>query len=188
MELLHHIQRMARYNQWANAVILDAAATLSETDLKSHASQPFRSIHGTITHILLAQKLWLSRANPEYKCDDIGHFWANGQYAKPEDESSQWEKYETDPAKLGAMLRASDQAIIDFVCSSKLPANPTSAMTYKTTDGAEKSSPYDVSLLHLFNHSTHHRGQITVGLIGRGIPPPEMDMIYWYRSHDQSKQ
>ena len=49
---------------------------------------------------------------------------------------------------------------------------------YKTSAGQEMSLPYAATLLHVFNHGTHHRGQVTAALTSMGYPCPEMDMVY----------
>ena len=51
-------------------------------------------------------------------------------------------------------------------------------LQYKTSTGKEMSLPYAATLLHVFNHGTHHRGQITAALISMGYSCPEIDLVY----------
>jgi uncharacterized damage-inducible protein DinB len=51
-------------------------------------------------------------------------------------------------------------------------------LQYKTSAGQEMSLPYAATLLHVFNHGTHHRGQVTAALTSMGYPCPEIDMVY----------
>lgn len=55
-------------------------------------------------------------------------------------------------------------------------------LAYTTTRGAEVSLPFALTLAHVFNHSTHHRGQITAALTALGQPCPELDLVYFLQS------
>ena len=56
---LAHVQTMARYNRWMNQKVYDGCAGLSEEDRKRDMGAFFRSIHGTLNHILLADRIWI---------------------------------------------------------------------------------------------------------------------------------
>src|SRR5690606_31730525 len=53
--------RFSRYNSWMNESLYDVCSRLSEDELKLDMKSFFRSIHGTLNHILLADKVWLGR-------------------------------------------------------------------------------------------------------------------------------
>jgi uncharacterized damage-inducible protein DinB len=38
--------------------------------------------------------------------------------------------------------------------------------------------PFAATLAHVFNHATHHRGQITAALTAAGHAAPELDLVY----------
>lgn len=51
-------------------------------------------------------------------------------------------------------------------------------LDYQTSTGQPKSLPYAATLLHVFNHGTHHRGQISAALTAMGYPCLELDLVY----------
>ncbi len=56
-----YVQRMARYNRWQNENLYGAASTLTDAQRKEQRGAFFGSIHGTLNHILLGDRLWLTR-------------------------------------------------------------------------------------------------------------------------------
>jgi uncharacterized damage-inducible protein DinB len=56
-----HFRMLARYNRLANARLYGACAGLSEAELKRRRPAFFTSIHGTLNHILLGDRIWLAR-------------------------------------------------------------------------------------------------------------------------------
>ena len=56
---------MARYNRWMNRKLYEAAAQLSDEQRKADRGAFFRSIHGTLNHLLLADRTWLQRMHGE---------------------------------------------------------------------------------------------------------------------------
>lgn len=58
------------------------------------------------------------------------------------------------------------------------PAQFSQNLTYFTSKGEERSLPYAATLLHVFNHGTHHRGQMTAALTALGYTCPELDLLY----------
>lgn len=61
MSLLDHARRMATYNRWMNEGLYALCATLSEAERRRDMGAFFRSVHGTLNHILLADRLWMGR-------------------------------------------------------------------------------------------------------------------------------
>ena len=49
---------------------------------------------------------------------------------------------------------------------------------YRGTDGQARSLPFSPTLAHVFNHGTHHRGQISAALTALGHPAPELDLVW----------
>ena len=58
-----HFVRCAQYNQWANARLYEAALTLSESDYRRDVGAFFKSMHGTLNHLILTDRIWLKRQN-----------------------------------------------------------------------------------------------------------------------------
>ena len=161
-------QIMARYNRWANAKLYDLAATLSDDVYRKDFGAFFGSIHATLNHILVGDRLWTSRVNGEYHglkgLDQI--------------------LYE-DLAELRRARQAMDDAIVRMVdrMAVGLDGGLDKEVLYRTVkDGEKHSSPARHIFLTLFNHQTHHRGQIHAMLSQSGIEePPALDVIFFIR-------
>ena len=60
-----HFKLLAAYNRWANARLYAAAHDLSELSYRLHTGVYFGSLHGTLNHLLLTDRLWLKRLTGE---------------------------------------------------------------------------------------------------------------------------
>ena len=49
----------AGYNAWCNERLYDAAVTVSDADYRADRGAFFKSLHGTLNHILVGDRLWL---------------------------------------------------------------------------------------------------------------------------------
>jgi uncharacterized damage-inducible protein DinB len=156
--LIAHFQRMAAYNQGANQRLYAACAELPEAELKRRRQAFFSSIHGTLNHILLGDRIWLTRFEggtaPSTNLDAI--------------------LYE-DFAGLRAAREAEDARILRFT-ETLSPEFFTRTLVYGNNQGLRKSDPADVILAHFFNHQTHHRGQVHDMLSQTEVPPPSLDL------------
>ncbi len=165
--LKDHLLRFAVYNRWANRRVFSAAETLSEDKLWLDKGSFFGSLMGTLNHILVTDRLWMARfraeAPPDLRLNTVLH---------------------RDLSGLRQARAGEDEGIVDFV--GRLEAERLGGeLTYRTTRGDLYSNPFDVVLLHFFNHQTHHRGQVHCLLSQLGAEPPELDLIYFVR-HGQA--
>ena len=162
-----HFQMFAAYNRWANAVLYDAAATLTPDELSRDTGAFFGSLIGTLNHILVADRIWMKRFTGEGAApaglDTILH-----------------------PALpvLRVAREAEDDRIVDWIGS--LPdATFAGRFTYVTvTDMRTISQRLAPALAHFFNHQTHHRGQAHAALTALGRPSPALDLIYFQRTEE----
>jgi len=156
-----HFLTLARYNVWATALLLDAVAPVGEGDYRRDLGLFFKSIHGTLNHLLVGEHLlWFRR-------------FAEGVLPKVALNA----EVETDRAQLAARLRegaARWQPLIESWPADRFAG----ALTYTTMRGQPASLPFAATLAHVFNHGTHHRGQITAALTRLGQPCPELDLVY----------
>ena len=60
-----HFERLAAYNRWANARLYEAAFALSDADYRRDVGALFKSMHGTLNHLLLTDRIWLKRLTGE---------------------------------------------------------------------------------------------------------------------------
>lgn len=160
MDGVAHFHRMARYNRWANAKVLDACASLDDAAWSASRSGFFPSIMATLNHLLVADRLWLSRliGTPQVMAlDTILH---------------------ADLAGFRMAREAQDAAILDFT-QAVTEEDLASDLSYQSTTGGAYCVRRDLVLAHIFNHQTHHRGQVHSMLVEAGVRTVEIDLIYF---------
>jgi len=155
-----HFQQFAAYNRWANARLYEAALKLDDADYRRNVGAFFGSIHGTLNHLLVADRIWLKRLtgigdHPE-KLNAIMH----------------------EERRTLALARAEeDDRIVAYVASLDGAALAAS-LAYANTRGGQFTQKRSDILAHLFNHQTHHRGQAhTILSILTGEEPPPLDLM-----------
>src|SRR5690606_32640476 len=148
MNARDHFMLLARYHVWATDRLLDAhVAPLSEHDYRRDAGLYFKSVHGTLNHLLVAdQGLWFQRftrgESPRHRLDEELH---------------------VDRAALAAALKQASRDWLPAIQSWD-DARFDGPLTYTSTEGVTRSLPFAALLSHVFNHGTHHRGQISAAL------------------------
>ena len=152
MPALNSYRALSRYNRWMNGNLYAHAASLSDEQRKQNAGAFFKSIHHTLNHILLADRVWMGRLTGVH-------------FAVRSLDDELYSHFET----LRAERVATDKTIIDWI--DNLSESDLGAMlTYKRITGDQTASmPLRLVLTHFFNHQTHHRGQVTTLLSQQGI-------------------
>ena len=158
--MLLDLPTAARYNAWANRRIYDACATLSADDLALDRRGFFKSILGTLNHILLADVLYRQRLEKEpthfTRLDEILH---------------------RDFAALRAAQEEQDRWYVGFA-DTLPPAALDGTLSFDTVETGEHFSlPLRRCLTNLFEHQIHHRGQTHHMLSHAGVSPPPLDFI-----------
>ena len=138
---------------------------LDEQDYRADRGLFFGSVHGTLNHLLVGDRLWFHRITGEATAplpaslDDV-----------IEDDRE-------------ALLRAranEDARIMSF--ATALGADRLAGdLDYTNVAGERFRQPLALILAHVFNHQTHHRGQIHAALTGFGAEAPALDLIYYLR-------
>lgn len=160
-----HFQMFAAYNQWANGLVYDAVAKLPDEDYRLDRGAPFKSLHGTLNHILVADRIWLKR------------FTGDG------DAPSKLDTILYDDLSLLRVAREAEDARIRRWIDDLTDEDIHGRFTYTTvTDLRTISQRLAPALSHFFNHQTHHRGQASAILTGFGEEAPAMDLIYFQRT------
>ena len=159
-----HFKQLAAYNRWANARLYAAALDLSELSYRLHTGVYFGSLHGTLNHLLLTDRLWLKRLT--------------GEGDLPNDLNAIL--YE-DRIELTKARIAEDNRMVEV--TGKYDETALRGLhSYRTTSGMPQSQVLADILLHLFNHQTHHRGQAHACLsILTGGEPPPLDLLAFQR-------
>jgi uncharacterized damage-inducible protein DinB len=164
MDAHAHFASLARYNVWATERLLAAVAPLSDEDYRRDAGLFFSSIHGTLNHILMGEHLvWYPR-------------FARGE--SPQAGSGLRHDMEVEPhrARLAQALQEGAARWAPLI--AEWPAERfDSTLDYTTMAGEPVSLPFAETLAHVFNHGTHHRGQITAALTALGQPGPDLDLV-----------
>jgi uncharacterized damage-inducible protein DinB len=162
MNARDHFLMLARYNVWATDRLLDRhVARLSDDEYRRDAGLFFKSVHGTLNHLLLAERcLWFER-------------FANG--VSPKRKLN--EEVHADRAALQAALKQAVRGWIPAI-ESWDAARFDGALHYTSTEGVTRTVPFAPALTHVFNHGTHHRGQITAALTALGHDAPELDLLF----------
>ena len=158
-----HFRSFARYNQWANGRLYAAAASMPDEDYRADRGAFFKSVHGTLNHLLAVDYIWMKRllgaGEAPTRLDVILH---------------------EDLAALSRAREAEDHRIIGYV--DGLGEEEFKAeFAYQNMRGDPFKSPRSTALAHLFNHQTHHRGQAHALISAAGLSPPELDYIYFSR-------
>jgi uncharacterized damage-inducible protein DinB len=163
-----HFDMLARYNVWATGRLLAAVQVLPDDDYRRDAGLFFTSIHGTLNHLLVGEhRLWFVRfsegTSPRVALDA---------------------EVETDRARLAASLREGAARWAPLIASWG-PERWDGTLEYTTMRGTAASLPFAATLAHVFNHGTHHRGQITAALTALGQPCPVLDYVYFLQNPAQ---
>lgn len=170
MSSLDHFRLMAPYNAWMNTKVYDAAATLDPEEVARDRGAFFGSILGTLNHLVDADLIWLGRlaAHPPF----AGRIDLAGL---PKPDSITFLAAGDLPA-LRQIRDRVDQIIIDFVdtLTDEEIAGP---FAYRRTTGQAHNKPLSAVLSHIFNHQTHHRGQVTTLLTQAGVDVGVTDLL-----------
>lgn len=156
--LIVHFQMLAQYNTLANQRLYAACAELQDMERKRIRPAFFHSIHGTLNHILVGDRIWLSRfAGKEVPSTGLDQIL--------------YQEFD----QLREARIAEDQRIEAFV------ANLTEdwlsqTIQYRNHQGIVHTDPAPLLVAHCFNHQTHHRGQVHNLLSQTAVSPPSLDL------------
>ncbi|WP_372619493.1 DinB family protein [Alteromonas stellipolaris] len=171
MSLKNSFTLMAQYNQWMNESVYSAASQLSPAALDEDVGAFFGSILGTLNHILVADIIWLQRfAQHPDKFSELDIVMAMSLPKKLD------ETLFEDIGLLREQRVKVDEAILAFAnaLSSEVL---TTDLSFLDTAGVPHTKNFGQLILHLFNHQTHHRGQITTLLSQRGLDVGATDLL-----------
>jgi uncharacterized damage-inducible protein DinB len=164
-----HFALMARYNAWANARVYRMAAALSDEQYRRDVGAYFKSLHGTLNHLLVADRIWLWRMTgagvPPTRLDAVLF---------------------DDLAGLTQARQREDERLVSFV-ESVTDAGMDGPLQYRTIKGEQQHQKLREVLAHLFNHQTHHRGQAHGILTVLGVKEPEsLDVLWMLREESRT--
>ncbi|MGB0681119.1 MAG: DinB family protein [Magnetovibrionaceae bacterium] len=161
-----HYQTLARYNHWANARLLDAIDKLDADDFTRDLKGFFRSIAATLNHILIVDRLWLARLYDEK--DVIARYTSLDEILCATPDALRAERRKEDERIIGLTESLSEDALVE-------------EFSYVTMSAGAMTSTRHHVWTHLFNHATHHRGQVHGMISLAGDNPPPLDLIFYLR-------
>lgn len=154
------ITLLYKYNQWANARILNAASHVTSEQFLAPLTFPHGGLRGTLVHALFAEWIWR-------------HRWEGispSARLKPEDF----------PTFATLRSRWADEenrlmAFVEEVTDERLQNH----FSYNATDGTSYERVLWHTMLHLVNHGTQHRTEAAALLTGFGHSPGDIDLVYF---------
>lgn len=152
---------MAQYNRWMNERLYDLCDRLTDQERKRDVGAFFGSIHGTLNHLLLGDKIWLGRFLGEpFAVTSLAH------------------ELHSDFEQLRSERSRTDEKIVDWA-GSLTSADLAGGLSYTSVVNPKpRRYPMWFAVAHFFNHQAHHRGQLTTLLSQRGVDPGITDLIW----------
>ena len=163
---------LARYHVWATAKLYEHVERLDDADYRKDAGLFFKSVHRTLNHLLVAEHaVWFPR-------------FAEGLSNRVALDA----ELESDRAALRDRLLAAVPLWQKLIASfDDARFAEASTLDYTTTKGIAQSLPLAPTLGHVFNHATHHRGQITAAVTAMGYPCPEIDWVWMLQAESRER-
>jgi len=158
MDTLSIFRTFARYNKIANERLYESCARISDDEYRRQRAGSFGSIHALLNHILLGDRIWMSR------------FSGGGKTTPPlntvlyDEFPALWAAREQDDLTIEEFFRNAGESFL------------TKNLSYTNSKGVHYEEAAVPAVLHMFNHQTHHRGQVHVMLSQCGVQPPSLDM------------
>jgi len=163
MITLDGCRTMARYNAWQNDSLYAAAAELDDQARRAPRGAFFGSIHATLNHLLWADRMWLSR----FGCGEA----PGGGIAGSVSLVAEWEALCAARRQMDAVITGWADALVPEDLGGDL-------VWYSGATGREMSRPRAPCVMHMFNHQTHHRGQVHAMLTAAGAVPGPTDLVF----------
>jgi uncharacterized damage-inducible protein DinB len=156
-----YVQRMARYNRWQNENLYRVADTLSDAERRKSRGAFFGSIHATLNHLLWGDRIWMSRLAGTPRPD--------GGIPQSVALINDWDELKRERAAFDAIM-------VDWADRLDAAALAGELTWFSGAANAERSKPRWLIVTHMFNHQTHHRGQVHCMLTQAGGKPGATDL------------
>jgi uncharacterized damage-inducible protein DinB len=167
MKIEQHFSSLTQYHYWAFSRLYEYLESVSEADYRRECGLFFKSIHGTLNHSLLADKIWYGRCiNQPFTVSGLDEELCSDRKQLEIEMKNQlikWNEFlmQIGPDRLGNIIE------------------------YRTTEGSHKTLQLANILSHVINHGTHHRGQVSAALTQFGYPPPEIDLPFFIAAQNK---
>jgi len=155
------VRSLYRYNTWANAQIVKAAAACTPAQLREPGGASFDSVHDTLVHTLGAQWLYLER-------------W-QGRSPRAMPEAAQFADLAAIRARWDVVERDT-QAFLGALTDAELART----IAYTNFQGERWAYPLWQQMIHQVNHATQHRSEAAMLLTKLGHSPGWLDLLYFF--------
>lgn len=171
MPIKQNVELFAKYNQWMNSKIYALVIPLGKEDLNKDRGAFFGSILGTLNHLMVADLTWLNRI-AQYP-DHFDALLAIKEFPKPNalDQILYEDIHELHEARIRI------DAIFIALCAEIEESQLEASLTYKNMKGDGMKKKLSFLLQHIFNHQTHHRGQLTTLLSQMDMDVGPTDLV-----------
>ena len=158
-----YVQCMARYNRWQNENVYRVADALSDGERRRERGAFFGSIHATLSHLLWADRIWMSRLADTTP--------PSGGIAESVALYADWDDLKRERG-------TSDAVMIDWADRLDATSLASELAYYSGAIKAHVHKPRWLLIAHMFNHQTHHRGQVHCMLTQAGGRPGDTDLPF----------
>ena len=175
MSLKSNFQLMAQYNRWMNEKLYEAAFRLGEDKMREDQGAFFKSVFGTLNHILVGDMIWLKRFARHAK-----RYQALIRLKETPNPTSLDAILYDDFMQLQQARQQLDEVILQW--SQEIDEDDLAGdLEYTNTKGDRYVDNFGCLVQHFYNHQTHHRGQITTLLSQNGIDVGSTDLLMLIR-------
>ena len=158
---INQARTLARYNRWMNDKFYALSSQLTDAQRKQDCRAYFKSIHGTLNHLLLGDRIWLGRFEgqpyPASRLD--AELFAD------------FEELRVARLHTDDRIQAWANAVTDEILNAELHYR-------SVVNPAPRSIPMWLAVSHFFNHQTHHRGQLSTLLSQFGLDCGVTDLLW----------
>jgi uncharacterized damage-inducible protein DinB len=161
---LGYVQTLLDYHYWARDIVLDAVTELPRETFTAPANSSFTSLRDTVAHIYAADWIWYTRWIGQAPTSLIAY----DQFPDATSIRTVWKDLESNVRQFVDNLGEDG---VNRMCD------------YKLLSGAPDTAPFWQMLVHVVNHGSYHRGQVTTLMRQLGAHPPKpTDMIAFFRT------
>jgi uncharacterized damage-inducible protein DinB len=156
------------YTAWASARLVEAASQLTTNELTRDFGTADKGVLGTLVHVFAADRIWMARVTGSVP----------GKFIDPERDMHLSVLQKEWPPLLKKWQEWTSSLTGDSVAAT---------VAYQDTKGNSYQNLAWQIVLHLVNHGTHHRGQVSGFLRAMGKVPPPLDLVRYYRDLNAAK-
>ena len=157
-----YVRIMTAYNAEMNRRLYAAAGLLSDSERRADRGAFWRSIHATLNHLLWGDRMWMSRLDG---------------WPKPEQALAESDRLHGTFSELAAARERADAGLSDWAGRLDEASLSQPLTWFSGAANREVTASRALIVTHLFNHQTHHRGQVHAMLTALGERTGDTDLF-----------